>query len=111
MAVLDNFLRAKPALSAHNLETIRMWWQNKPSNYLSTLSEEDSEQLLEDARKKAPEFQGYIQARKDKLHKELEEKLKKKQEKQEVREQKKSVTRSSGHKVLYSTGAHGKSPK
>ncbi|KAJ8381319.1 hypothetical protein SKAU_G00020970 [Synaphobranchus kaupii] len=47
MAVLDNLLRSKPSISSHNLETLVMWWQNKPSHYLDSLSPAERTKVLE----------------------------------------------------------------
>lgn len=41
MAILDNLLKVKPSARPITLETILMWSRNKPSDWLSTQSEND----------------------------------------------------------------------
>ncbi|ELU02498.1 hypothetical protein CAPTEDRAFT_200990 [Capitella teleta] len=88
MAVLDNLLRCKLSISAHNLETTLMWWQNKPAGYLEDLTKPQREKLHMEARKKIPQMKCAINKHRKVLREKVEQKLKdkhQKKEKQEVR--------------------------
>lgn len=75
MAVLDNLLRSKPSISGHNLETMVMWWQNKPSGYLDNLSVSEKAKVLEGARRQVPCFIEAMKAKKAALQMALEDKM------------------------------------
>ncbi|KAJ8368938.1 hypothetical protein SKAU_G00089660 [Synaphobranchus kaupii] len=75
MAVLDNLLRSKPSISSHNLETLVMWWQNKPSNYLDSLSPAERTKVLDEARRQVPSFIVSMKEKKASLQMALEEKM------------------------------------
>ncbi|KAJ8356506.1 hypothetical protein SKAU_G00193000 [Synaphobranchus kaupii] len=75
MAVLDNLLRSKPSISSHNLETLVMWWQNKPSHYLDSLSPAERTKVLDEARRQVPSFIVSMKEKKASLQMALEEKM------------------------------------
>ncbi|KAJ8346801.1 hypothetical protein SKAU_G00282020 [Synaphobranchus kaupii] len=75
MAVLDNLLRSKPSISSHNLEKLVMWWQNKPSHYLDSLSPAERTKVLDEARRQVPSFIASMKEKKASLQMALEEKM------------------------------------
>ncbi|ELT96326.1 hypothetical protein CAPTEDRAFT_189900 [Capitella teleta] len=83
MTVLDNLLRCKPGISAHNLETTLMWWQNKPASYLEDLTKPQREKLHMEARKKIPQMKCALSQHRKVLKEKVEQKLKDKHEKKE----------------------------
>ncbi|KAK3107464.1 hypothetical protein FSP39_015176 [Pinctada imbricata] len=65
-----------------------MWTNNKTSNWLSSLSEQEREDILDDARKNAPSMQRSIREKKENLFLEKVKLLKLRGEKKEAQEQK-----------------------
>ena len=87
-AILDVLTRIKPAATSHAYETYIMWLNNKPSQWLETLDNEEKKHFLNMARHKYPEIrQQYIQ-RKDKLKAHHLKSLRAKQSRQEHKEEK-----------------------
>ncbi|ELU04905.1 hypothetical protein CAPTEDRAFT_188074 [Capitella teleta] len=83
MVVLNNLLHCKPGISAHNLETMLMWWQNKPASYLEDLTKPQREKLHMEAKKKIPQMKCAISQHRKVLKEKVEQKLKNKHQKKE----------------------------
>jgi len=88
---LDLLLRMKPAASTLCYESVILWTNNKTSEWLNSLEPEEKDQVLDHARKRAPEIKQKFQERKDKIKKQKLEKLKEKQNKRELKETKQRV--------------------
>ncbi|KAK3084521.1 hypothetical protein FSP39_014699 [Pinctada imbricata] len=87
-AQLDVLMRCKPSAGTTAYESIIMWTNNKTSNWLSSLSEQEREDILDDARKNAPSMQRSIREKKENLFLEKVKLLKLRGEKKEAQEQK-----------------------
>ena len=83
-AQLDMLMRSKPSASTIAYESIIMWSNNKTSTWLASLSPEDHQSILDDARKNAPAMQSQIKLKHYiQVSWNTSEKGKKKKEKQE----------------------------
>ena len=67
-AQLDILMRAKPSDSTTAYESIIMWSNNKTSEWLETLSEQDYTKVIDDARKHTPCMAKLITAKQQSLH-------------------------------------------
>ena len=63
MAILDGILKTKPAATPATVECLAMCMSNKPSHWLRSLSPEDRQSEMENARKKAPLLKDLIRKR------------------------------------------------
>ncbi|ELT89447.1 hypothetical protein CAPTEDRAFT_212803 [Capitella teleta] len=104
MVVLNNLLRCKPGISAHNLETTLMWWQNKPASYLEDLTKPQREKLHMEARKKIPQMKCAISQHRKVLKEKVEQKLKDKHEKKEKQEVRHINMRLKASREVFSYG-------
>ena len=80
---LDRLLREKPNATTLSLEAMILFSNNKTMNWLTSKSPEEVQQLLQDARKIAPEFRRLFKERKQNI---LEERIKALHEKQHALE-------------------------
>ena len=83
MAILDNFLKVKPSARPITLATILMWSRNKPSDWLSTQSENDKSEILNRAQKLAPKYLEVFQDRQRQIQAQITQKLEDKKAKKE----------------------------
>jgi hypothetical protein len=79
-------LRCVSGISANNLETTLLWWQNKPARFLEQLDEEKRDALHASARSKLPALKAKLQERRQLYKEELEEKLHEKQRQKQTAE-------------------------
>ena len=86
---LDLLLRMKPAASTICFESIILWSNNKTSEWLDSIDSESRNEILDKARKKAPEMKNIFLDRKAQIKKHQLEKLKEKQKKGNKKRQKK----------------------
>ena len=87
MAILDNLLKVKPSARPITLETILMWSRNKPSDWLSTQSENDKSEILNRAQKLAPKYLEVFQDRQRQIQAQITQKLEDRKAKKEKTEQ------------------------
>lgn len=87
-AQLDMLMRAKPNASTVTFESIIMWSNNKTSDWLSSLSEDERCQVLSEARTSAPNMLQNIKARQRQLFTCKLENLRQRQEKKAKQEEK-----------------------
>lgn len=86
MAILDNLLRSKPAASATFIETTVLWVNNKPSIWLDSLTLEERDRALNEAREKAPAYRKLVKERQQLLKEQLQKRLKCKQQEKAEKE-------------------------
>ena len=87
MAILDNLLKVKPSARPITLETILMWSRNKPSDCLSTQSENDKSEILNRAQMLASKYLEVFQGRQRQIQAQITQKLEDKKAKKEKTEE------------------------
>ena len=75
MAMRDFLLKTKPTIKPLSLETYIMWLQNKPSQWLSSMTNEQKNATLDSARAAAPNIKSVFKQRKDVLIQKKKEQL------------------------------------
>ncbi|ELU15134.1 hypothetical protein CAPTEDRAFT_215981 [Capitella teleta] len=76
---------SKPGISAGNLETTLLWWQNQPAEYLRAKSKEENAAIHQEARAQASTIRALMQDRKELISKQIKDKLAEKQQKKEMK--------------------------